>query len=76
MGSLDISEGYRKAGKSVRGMMQFDMTAWVAAGRQEEIGVVTNLADSPLSEYTKLLIEKYRGLSPIYRSCSYIDVLL
>ncbi|KAE9385153.1 Zn-dependent exopeptidase [Gymnopus androsaceus JB14] len=59
LGSLDISDGYKKAGKNVRGMMEFDMTAWIAAGRQEEIGIVMNQADPALSEYTKLLIEKH-----------------
>ncbi|KAJ3997701.1 peptidase [Lentinula boryana] len=70
LGSLDISDAYAKAGKDVRGMIEFDMTvrfvapfdlvlAWVAAGRPEEIGVVMNHADLALSKYTKLLIEKY-----------------
>ncbi|KIK60116.1 hypothetical protein GYMLUDRAFT_200755 [Collybiopsis luxurians FD-317 M1] len=59
LGSLDISDAYAKQGKDVRGMIEFDMTAWVEAGTSPEIGVIMNLADLPLSEYLKLLIEKY-----------------
>ncbi|KAF5358844.1 hypothetical protein D9757_014247 [Collybiopsis confluens] len=59
LGSTDISKTYAKEGKDVRGMIEFDMTAWVKAGEPERIGVFVNLADPLLSEYLKSLIDKY-----------------
>ncbi|KAJ7121664.1 hypothetical protein C8R44DRAFT_671567 [Mycena epipterygia] len=58
-GSHVIASRYAIAGKKVRGMVQFDMTAWHQAGTREEIGVIMNNVDAALSEFQILLIERY-----------------
>ncbi|KAF9059542.1 hypothetical protein BDP27DRAFT_1431206 [Rhodocollybia butyracea] len=63
LGSLDIVSSYVKAGKDVRGMMQFDMTAWVAAGTEETIGLVMDRVYLPLTEWQKSLVEAYLDIS-------------
>ncbi|KAJ7461690.1 peptidase [Mycena galericulata] len=59
LGSQAIASRYESAGKSVKGMIQFDMTAWHAAGTREEIAVMTNYVDPSLTEFQILLIERY-----------------
>ncbi|KIK52479.1 hypothetical protein GYMLUDRAFT_49876 [Collybiopsis luxurians FD-317 M1] len=59
LGSIPIVHGFLRDGKSVRGMMQFDMTAWVAAGTQEKVAVVMNRVNPALTEWLKLVIDKY-----------------
>ncbi|KAF8207215.1 hypothetical protein K438DRAFT_1815901 [Mycena galopus ATCC 62051] len=58
-GSQVIASSYASTGKAVRGMIQFDMTAWHKAGTREEIAVLTNTLDNSLSEFLILVIERY-----------------
>ncbi|KAJ6582932.1 hypothetical protein DFH09DRAFT_1245879 [Mycena vulgaris] len=59
LGSQAIVSSYEIAGKNVQGMIQFDMTAWHAAGTREEIAVMTGYVDPSLTEFLILLIERY-----------------
>ncbi|KAJ7064722.1 Zn-dependent exopeptidase [Mycena amicta] len=59
LGSQDIVASYEAAGKEIKGMQQYDMTAWVAAGTTPVINVVTSGVDAPLSEYLCRLVDRY-----------------
>ncbi|KAJ7352419.1 peptidase [Mycena albidolilacea] len=59
LGSQAIASSYEAAGKIVRGMMQFDMTAFYKAGTREEIAVLTNTVDNTLGDFLILVIERY-----------------
>ncbi|KAJ7468096.1 hypothetical protein FB451DRAFT_1137226 [Mycena latifolia] len=59
LGSQAIASRYEIAEKNVHGMIQFDMTAWHAAGTREEIAVMTTLVDPALTEFLILLVERY-----------------
>ncbi|KAJ7841316.1 peptidase [Mycena olivaceomarginata] len=58
-GEEPIASSYETAGKVVRGMMQFDMTAFYKAGTREEIAVLTNTVDNTLGDFLILVIERY-----------------
>ncbi|KAJ7634574.1 peptidase [Roridomyces roridus] len=58
-GSLAIASRYEAEEKVVRGMIQFDMTAWLKAGTREEIAVIGTLTDTALSDLLVLLIDRY-----------------
>ncbi|KAJ7116420.1 peptidase [Mycena epipterygia] len=61
LGSQAIASIYEAAQTLVRGMIQFDMTAFHKAGTREEIAVITNESqvDAALTEFQILLIERY-----------------
>ncbi|KAJ7491208.1 peptidase [Mycena latifolia] len=60
LGSQAIVEAYETAGKKIKGMIQFDMTAWVKAGSREEMAVVSSSAtDVSLTAFEIKLIERY-----------------
>ncbi|KAJ7721733.1 peptidase [Mycena maculata] len=61
LGSQAIASSFEAAGKVVRGMIQFDMTAFHKAGTREEIAVITNedQVDAALTEFQIQLIERY-----------------
>ncbi|KAF7375134.1 Peptide hydrolase [Mycena sanguinolenta] len=58
-GSQAIASSYKAAGKAIRGMIQFDMTAFHKAGTREEIAVIANQVDLPLSAFLAQVIDKY-----------------
>ncbi|KAJ7914924.1 peptidase [Mycena leptocephala] len=60
-GSQAIASSYEIAGKVVRGMIQFDMTAFHKAGTREEIAVITNenQVDAALTDFLIQVIERY-----------------
>ncbi|KAJ6628010.1 hypothetical protein B0H10DRAFT_1778708, partial [Mycena sp. CBHHK59/15] len=58
LGSRAIVAHYEAVGKAVRGMQQFDMTAWHRAGAPEEIALSG-------SDYQILLTERYRHRHPL-----------
>ncbi|KAJ7242757.1 hypothetical protein B0H12DRAFT_843553 [Mycena haematopus] len=60
-GSQAIASSYETAGKVVRGMIQFDMTAFHKAGTREEIAVITNESqvDAALTEFLIQVIDKH-----------------
>ncbi|KAJ6468473.1 peptidase [Mycena sanguinolenta] len=58
-GSQAIASSYDAAGKTVRGMIQFDMTAFHKAGTREEIAVIINQVDLALTVFLTQVIDKY-----------------
>ncbi|KAJ7056589.1 peptidase [Mycena amicta] len=60
-GSRALAARFEEAGKEVRGMIQFDMTAFVKAGTREEIAVIgnENQVDAELTEFLVLVIDRY-----------------
>ncbi|KAJ7039543.1 peptidase [Mycena alexandri] len=62
LGSQAIASSYENAEKVVRGMIQFDMTAFHKAGTREEIAVITNenQIDDALTEFLVLVIRTIR----------------
>ncbi|KAJ7778602.1 peptidase [Mycena maculata] len=59
LGSQAIASAYEAAGKEVKGMVQFDMTAWIKAGSREEMAVITSSTDGALTSFQIKLIERY-----------------
>ncbi|PBK67582.1 Zn-dependent exopeptidase [Armillaria solidipes] len=59
LGSQDIVAAYEVAGKRVKAMQQYDMTAWVKTGTTEAISVMTNDVDRDLTEFQKTLVKTY-----------------
>nr|GAT54718.1 peptidase [Mycena chlorophos] len=58
-GSLAIVSAYEVAQRQVKGMLQFDMTAWVESGTEETVTFLTNDVDPNLTEYLSLLADRY-----------------
>ncbi|KAJ6540149.1 hypothetical protein DFH09DRAFT_1323169 [Mycena vulgaris] len=58
-GSQALASRYETAGREVKGMVQFDMTAWHKAGTREEIAIITNDVDPALTEFLILLVDRY-----------------
>ncbi|KAJ7460925.1 peptidase [Mycena galericulata] len=59
LGSQAIAAAYESSGKEIKGMLQFDMTAWIKYGSREEMGVVTSSSDDDLTQFEIKLIERY-----------------
>ncbi|KAF7359222.1 Peptide hydrolase [Mycena sanguinolenta] len=59
LGSQAIVAAYEAAAKEIKGMIQFDMTAWVKAGSREEMAVITSSSDVELTKFEIKLIERY-----------------
>ncbi|KAJ7100002.1 hypothetical protein B0H15DRAFT_920026 [Mycena belliarum] len=62
LGSQAIASRYENDEQNVRAMIQFDMTAWHAAGTREEIAVMTTNVDPALTDFLILLIERHLEL--------------
>ncbi|EJD37068.1 Zn-dependent exopeptidase [Auricularia subglabra TFB-10046 SS5] len=58
LGSQDIAQRWYEKGVRVRGMLQLDMTAWVADKENEHIGI-TMSRDRELGEFNKRLVDRY-----------------
>ncbi|KZS86991.1 Zn-dependent exopeptidase [Sistotremastrum niveocremeum HHB9708] len=61
LGSRDVVKAYTRRGARARGMLQFDMTAWVKDGTREEIGILGNCADEGLRPNILLTIAAMRS---------------
>ncbi|KAF7318850.1 Peptide hydrolase [Mycena chlorophos] len=59
LGSLDVVAAYEKAQRQIKGMLHFDMTAWVATGSEEVVNILTNDVDPDLTEFLTQLAERY-----------------
>ncbi|KZV84497.1 Zn-dependent exopeptidase [Exidia glandulosa HHB12029] len=58
LGSQAIANEYAIRGVRVRGMIQFDMTAWVTNPANEHVGITVS-RNKALSEFNKLLVDQY-----------------
>lgn len=68
-GSQDIAGKYAAAGKTVIGVIQFDMTNF--AGNGNVIYLLTDHVDPTLSEFTGRLIDAYAGVQRATTKCGY-----
>ncbi|CAK5261959.1 unnamed protein product [Mycena citricolor] len=59
LGSLAVVAAYEAAKKEIKGMIQFDMTAWLESGSQERVNVLSNAVDPKLSEFVTQLVDRY-----------------
>ncbi|KAI6101929.1 hypothetical protein F5141DRAFT_1136446 [Pisolithus sp. B1] len=71
LGSQAVAKSYETEGIQVYAMSQFDMTAWVKAGTQEEIGVITDYVDHLLTAFNKELIDAYLSVPYVETKCGY-----
>lgn len=59
LGSQAVARSYAESGKKVRAMSQFDMTAFIKAGTNATIGVITDVVSPELTAFNRLLIDEY-----------------
>ncbi|KAH7105994.1 Zn-dependent exopeptidase [Auriculariales sp. MPI-PUGE-AT-0066] len=71
LGSRDIAASYEKAGASVKGMLQMDMTAWVANGTTPKIAFFDELTDPELTKFAAGLVETYIPLPWNLTGCGF-----
>jgi leucyl aminopeptidase len=62
VGSQDIAQVYRRAGKKVVAMVQHDMTLYKAAGTLDKIWFVTSNTDDQLNNQLGALVDSYVGM--------------
>lgn len=71
LGSQQIAKSYRSLRRSVSGMVQFDMTAFVKKGTQPAIGLVTDFVDPSLTQFLRILIDEYLSIGWTNTKCGY-----
>ncbi|KAJ7276247.1 peptidase [Mycena haematopus] len=70
LGSQAVAQAY-EGRVNVLAMSQFDMTAWVKRGTREEVGIITDFVDSPLTEFNKQLVDMYLDIPWVETACGY-----
>ena len=68
-GSKDIASQYKKAGKKVVGVIQFDMTNF--KGSPEEMFMLTDYTDPSLTAFLNQLVDAYVGVRRSTTKCGY-----
>ncbi|KAF8662808.1 hypothetical protein AX16_001090 [Volvariella volvacea WC 439] len=72
LGSQAIATSYRNAGRSVKGMLQLDMTAYFRPGSTEVVGLIPDFTDSSLTSYVAALVRAYLRIgSVVGPACGY-----
>jgi len=71
LGSQAVARAYAAQGVEVYGMSQFDMTAWVKWGTNEEVGVIVDYVDEGLTKHNKQLIDVYLSIPYVETECGY-----
>jgi len=70
LGSQAVAQAY-EGRVNVLAMSQFDMTAWVKRGTREEIGLIMDFVDLPLTEFNKQLVDLYLDIPWVETQCGY-----
>ncbi|KAK7061596.1 WD-repeats-region domain-containing protein [Favolaschia claudopus] len=70
LGSQAVAQAY-EGRVNVLAMSQFDMTAWVKRGTREEVGIITDFVDLPLTEFNKKLVDTYLDIPWVETQCGY-----
>jgi len=70
LGSQAVARAY-EGHVNVIAMSQFDMTAWVKRGTREEVGIITDFVDLPLTEFNKQLVDLYLDIPWVETECGY-----
>ncbi|KAG6907568.1 hypothetical protein DXG01_008405 [Tephrocybe rancida] len=72
LGSLAVANSYKKAGTEVEAMLNIDATAYVKPGTSPVFGLPSNYVDSDLTEFLRLVIENYCGITYVETTeCGY-----
>jgi len=71
LGSQAVAQAYAEQGLDVYAMSQFDMTAWVREGTNEEVGVIVDYVDDSLTEFNKKLVDTYLSIPYVETKCGY-----
>ncbi|KAH8602007.1 leucine aminopeptidase 1 [Bisporella sp. PMI_857] len=73
LGSQDVFSHYEKEGRDVKAMLQTDMTGFTQltreAGRNPQFGLMMDIMDEALMNFTKLVIEEYTDLEWVETGC-------
>lgn len=59
LGSSAVATSYAAAGKRVRSMNQFDMTAWVKTGTAPAIGIIQDFVDPEFTRFVTKVVAEY-----------------
>jgi len=70
LGSQAVAQAY-EGRVNVIAMSQFDMTAWVKRGTREEVGLIMDFVDLPLTEFNKQLVDLYLDIPWVETQCGY-----
>ncbi|KAI9799363.1 MAG: Leucine aminopeptidase 1 [Piccolia ochrophora] len=75
LGSQAIFQSYEQSHRSVKGMLQQDMTGFVQrtldAGEPESVGVITDFVDPGLTDFIKKVVEEYCDIPYVLTRCGY-----
>ncbi|KAG6910065.1 hypothetical protein DXG01_013515 [Tephrocybe rancida] len=72
LGSQAIAKSYKSAARSVKAMLQLDMTAYVKPGVTEVIGLMPDYIDNALNTFLGLIIDDYSTLPHVVSpECGY-----
>ncbi|KAJ7742441.1 peptidase [Mycena maculata] len=71
LGSQAVAQAYEGRRVNVIAMSQFDMTAWIKRGTREEVGLIMDFVDLPLTEFNKQLVEMYLDIPWVETECGY-----
>ncbi|KAI9800882.1 MAG: Leucine aminopeptidase 1 [Sarcosagium campestre] len=75
LGSQAVFQAYEQQGRSVKAMLQQDMTGFVQrtldAGEKESVGVITDFVDAGLTEFIKKVVDTYCDIPYILTKCGY-----
>jgi leucyl aminopeptidase len=65
LGSQAVAQAYHQDGKSVKAMLQLDMTAYIKPGSREQIGIITDFVDTGLTELLFKLVDEYATIPAV-----------
>ncbi|KDQ06893.1 hypothetical protein BOTBODRAFT_149467 [Botryobasidium botryosum FD-172 SS1] len=71
LGSQAVSAQYKSAGTAVKAMLQIDMTAYVAPGKPEVFGLISDNVDPGLNTFITQLASTYSLLPVATSKCGY-----
>ncbi|TFL04353.1 aminopeptidase [Pterulicium gracile] len=72
LGSQAIATSYKSSGKSVKAVLQLDMTGYQRPGTTEVIGIMPDFVDAGLTTFLRQLITSYSRLQAVTNSaCGY-----
>ncbi|KAM0752750.1 Zn-dependent exopeptidase [Meredithblackwellia eburnea MCA 4105] len=71
LGSQAVAQSYAAAGKTVRSMLQMDMTAFVKAGTAPKIGIITDFVDPDFTDMMRLVVGEYAEIPYVDTKCGY-----
>ncbi|KAJ1655899.1 hypothetical protein IWQ61_004428 [Dispira simplex] len=71
VGSLDVATQYRKDGKNVYAMLQFDMTGYVTKGHENTMGLISDNVNTDLNNFLQIVVAAYTKFNVSLFPCGY-----